>query len=178
MSIQHNVQQRWHGSVHRSSAREQRDRCLPRHGAYIIIVLTSTKRGSGVCMIDALDGCICNEAREGRPISAHAACIIQVFKKGADAQKLNCIRVPAQRKIFRGNAAPPMSRRRISRPCRMLCAKPEYSGAGLKKCAKCLEVFFCCSKECQVATWPAHAYAHKADCKRRVKASAGAREGT
>jgi ankyrin repeat protein len=44
------------------------------------------------------------------------------------------------------------------------CAKSGCSGAGLKKCAGCLEVFFC-SKDCQVAAWPAH----KADCKRRVK---------
>ena len=45
------------------------------------------------------------------------------------------------------------------------CAKPGCGGAGLKKCAGCLEVFFC-SSNCQVAHWPAH----KADCKRRVEA--------
>jgi hypothetical protein len=50
---------------------------------------------------------------------------------------------------------------------RMHCANPSCFGAGLKKCAKCLEVFFC-SKECQVATWPAH----KADCKRRAEEKA------
>jgi ankyrin repeat protein len=51
---------------------------------------------------------------------------------------------------------------------RMHCANPGCSGAGLKKCANCLEVFFC-SKECQVAAWPAH----KADCKRRIAAKVG-----
>jgi hypothetical protein len=50
---------------------------------------------------------------------------------------------------------------------RMHCANPGCSGAGLKKCANCLQVFFC-SKECQVAAWPAH----RADCKRRVEARA------
>jgi ankyrin repeat protein len=44
------------------------------------------------------------------------------------------------------------------------CANPGCGGAGLKKCANCLGVCFC-SKDCQVAAWPAH----KADCKRRVK---------
>jgi hypothetical protein len=48
------------------------------------------------------------------------------------------------------------------------CANPGCSGAGLKKCANCLQVFFC-SKNCQVAAWPAH----KADCKRRVEARLG-----
>jgi hypothetical protein len=44
---------------------------------------------------------------------------------------------------------------------RTYCAKSGCSGAGLKKCANCREFFFC-SKDCQVAAWPAH----KADCKR------------
>jgi hypothetical protein len=41
------------------------------------------------------------------------------------------------------------------------CAKPGCAGAGLKKCAGCLKVYFC-SPACQVAYWPAH----KAECKR------------
>jgi hypothetical protein len=51
------------------------------------------------------------------------------------------------------------------------CANPNCSGAGLKKCAKCFEVFFC-SKQCQVAAWPAH----KSDCKWRVESNVGKRE--
>jgi hypothetical protein len=47
------------------------------------------------------------------------------------------------------------------------CAHIGCSGAGLKKCANCLEVYLC-SKECKGAAWPAH----KADCKRRVEAKA------
>ena len=47
------------------------------------------------------------------------------------------------------------------------CAKPGCGGAGLKKCAGCLQVYFC-SRDCQVAHWPVH----KADCKRRVEVKA------
>lgn len=47
-------------------------------------------------------------------------------------------------------------------------ANPGCSGAGLKKCANCKEVFFC-SKKCQVTHWPAH----KANCKQRVEAKTG-----
>jgi hypothetical protein len=50
---------------------------------------------------------------------------------------------------------------------RTYCANPSCDSAGLKKCANCLEVYFC-TKECQVTHWPAH----KADCKRRVEAKA------
>ena len=47
------------------------------------------------------------------------------------------------------------------------CTNPGCGGAGLKKCAGCLEVYFC-SRGCQLAHWPTH----KADCKRRVEAKA------
>jgi ankyrin repeat protein len=48
------------------------------------------------------------------------------------------------------------------------CAKPGCSGAGLKKCAGCLVIFYCC-KECQVAHWSKH----KAECKRGAGLAAG-----
>jgi hypothetical protein len=41
------------------------------------------------------------------------------------------------------------------------CANPGCDGAGLKKCAGCLKVFFC-GPACIRAHWPAH----KAECKR------------
>jgi ankyrin repeat protein len=50
------------------------------------------------------------------------------------------------------------------------CANPGCSGAGLKKCSGCLEVYFCGSA-CIRAHWPAH----KAEC-RRLRAEANARE--
>jgi hypothetical protein len=44
------------------------------------------------------------------------------------------------------------------------CANPGCRGAGLKKCAGCLEVFFC-GPACIKAHWPAH----KTDCERRAR---------
>jgi ankyrin repeat protein len=35
------------------------------------------------------------------------------------------------------------------------CAKPGCNGAGAKKCASCLKVYYC-KRECQLAHWPAH----------------------
>jgi hypothetical protein len=51
---------------------------------------------------------------------------------------------------------------------RTRCAKPGCSGAGLKKCAICLVIFYCC-KDCQVAHWPAH----KTKCKRGAELTSG-----
>jgi hypothetical protein len=42
------------------------------------------------------------------------------------------------------------------------CANLDCSGAGLKKCSGCLEVFFC-GPACIKAHWPVH----KAECRRR-----------
>jgi ankyrin repeat protein len=41
------------------------------------------------------------------------------------------------------------------------CAKPGCDGAGAKKCAGCLKVYYC-KRECQLAHWSAH----KAECRR------------
>jgi hypothetical protein len=46
------------------------------------------------------------------------------------------------------------------------CANPGCDGAGLKKCAGCLKVFFC-GPACIRAHWPAH----KAECKRIAEAT-------
>jgi hypothetical protein len=35
------------------------------------------------------------------------------------------------------------------------CAKPGCDGAGAKKCAGCLQVYYC-TRECQLTHWPAH----------------------
>jgi hypothetical protein len=47
------------------------------------------------------------------------------------------------------------------------CAKPGCDGAGVKKCAGCVKVYYCC-RECQLAHWRAH----KAECWRSVAATA------
>jgi ankyrin repeat protein len=44
------------------------------------------------------------------------------------------------------------------------CAMPGCSGAGAKKCAGCLHVYYC-KRECQLMHWPTH----KADCKRSAE---------
>jgi hypothetical protein len=94
----------------------------------------------------------------------HGEVVRWLLKKGADAQ--------AEHKHFgtaadvsKAFGAPPGNTAYLE--ARTHCAKIGCSGAGLKKCANCLEIFFC-SKDCQVAAWPAH----KADCKRRVEAKA------
>jgi ankyrin repeat protein len=58
---------------------------------------------------------------------------------------------------------------RLSRPltwkeARTHCVNVGCIEAGIKKCTKCLDVYFCSPiKECQMPAWPAY----KADCKRR-----------
>jgi ankyrin repeat protein len=88
-----------------------------------------------------------------------------LLKNGANAQtKLENSLTAAD--ISKSNGAPDESTAYLE--ARTYCANTGCSGAGLKKCANCLEVYFC-SKECQVVAWPAH----KADCKGRVEANVG-----
>jgi ankyrin repeat protein len=47
------------------------------------------------------------------------------------------------------------------------CALPGCDGAGKKKCAGCLKVYYC-TRECQLAHWPAH----KAECRRSADKTA------
>jgi ankyrin repeat protein len=47
------------------------------------------------------------------------------------------------------------------------CAKPGCDGAGVKKCAGCLQVYYC-TRECQLAHWPAH----KAECRQSANKAA------
>jgi ankyrin repeat protein len=47
------------------------------------------------------------------------------------------------------------------------CAKPGCEGAGAKKCAGCLQVYYC-TRECQLAHWSAH----KAECRRSADKAA------
>jgi hypothetical protein len=89
-----------------------------------------------------------------------------LLKKGANAQTTLYEDFGTAADISKDVGAPAEQTAYIE--ARTHCAHPSCSGAGLKKCARCLEVFFC-SKNCQVAAWPAH----KADCKRRSAAKAG-----
>jgi hypothetical protein len=94
----------------------------------------------------------------------HTEVVVWLIKHGADAQ------APAP---TGGTAAD------VSKACgapaeqteyleaRAHCANPGCDGAGLKKCAGCLKVFFC-SPACIRAHWPAH----KAECKRIAEAAA------
>jgi hypothetical protein len=95
----------------------------------------------------------------------HNEVVRWLLKNGANAQtKLNGSFTAAD--VSKSFGAPAESTAYLE--ARTYCANSGCSGAGLKKCANCLDVFFC-SKECQVAAWPAH----KADCKRRVEAKVG-----
>jgi hypothetical protein len=47
------------------------------------------------------------------------------------------------------------------------CGRPECDGAGVKKCASCLKVYYC-GRECQLAHWPAH----KTECRRSADKAA------
>jgi ankyrin repeat protein len=53
---------------------------------------------------------------------------------------------------------------------RTYCAKPGCDGAGAKKCAGCLKVYYC-TRECQLAHWPAH----KAECRQNPDIAASKR---
>jgi hypothetical protein len=95
----------------------------------------------------------------------HTEVVVWLIKHGADAQAA----------FQDGNTAADVSRD-FGAPAeqteyleaRTHCANPGCDGAGLKKCAGCLKVFFC-GPACIRAHWPAH----KAECKRIAAAAAG-----
>jgi hypothetical protein len=97
-------------------------------------------------------------------IRKHEEVVTWLLKNGANAQAIH-ENFGTAAHVSRSLGAPAEQSAYLE--ARTHCANPRCSGAGLKKCAKCLEVFFC-AKDCQVAAWPAH----KADCKRRMKAKA------
>jgi ankyrin repeat protein len=95
----------------------------------------------------------------------HTEVVVWLIKHGANAQAA----------FQDGNTAADVSRD-FGAPAeqteyleaRTHCANPGCDGAGLKKCAGCLKVFFC-GPACIRAHWPAH----KAECKRIAAAAAG-----
>jgi ankyrin repeat protein len=123
------------------------------------------------CLVDEHGADVNQAAHDGSTPLMIAADMMQhkvvryLFKHGADPQATLKGNKRMATDLSRTQGAPAEQTAYLE--ARTHCANPDCSGAGLKKCAKCLEVFFC-SKECQVAAWPAH----KADCKRRVEAKA------
>jgi hypothetical protein len=88
----------------------------------------------------------------------HGHVVVWLLKNGADAHASSSTYLTAV-DISRILHAP--AKQTAYLEARMHCAKPGCGGAGLKKCAGCLKVYFC-SPDCQVAYWPSH----KAECKR------------
>jgi ankyrin repeat protein len=82
-----------------------------------------------------------------------------LIKHGADAQASHQ-KYGTATDTSRDNAAPVEQSAYLE--ARANCANPGCSGAGLKKCSGCLEVFFC-GPACIRAHWPVH----KAECRRR-----------
>jgi ankyrin repeat protein len=124
-----------------------------------------------VCLVRDL-GADINQANYdgGTPLMAasgmqHEKIVRYLLKNGANAQALYT-NIGTAVDVSKLYGAP--AKQTAYLEARTHCANRGCSGAGLKKCATCLEVFFC-SKGCQVAAWPVH----KADCKRRVEAKGG-----
>jgi hypothetical protein len=93
----------------------------------------------------------------------HTEVVVWLSKHGADAQALYQDGSTAA-EVSRQYGAPAAQTEYLD--ARAKCANPGCDGAGLKKCAGCLKVFFCGSA-CIRAHWPAH----KAECKRIAEAS-------
>jgi hypothetical protein len=90
--------------------------------------------------------------------------VVWLTKHGADAQASDHPLGTAA-DVSRAAGAPAVLTEYLE--ARAHCANPGCGGAGLKKCAGCLMVFFC-GPTCIRAHWPAH----KAECKRIAEAAA------
>jgi hypothetical protein len=92
----------------------------------------------------------------------HKVVVVWLIKHGADAQALLH---QMSRKSIAKYGAPTQQTEYLE--ARNHCANAGCDGAGLKKCAGCLKVFFC-GPACIRAHWPAH----KAECRRIAEAAA------
>jgi hypothetical protein len=95
----------------------------------------------------------------------HTKIVVWLTKHGADSQASHP-RLGTAADLSKANDVPAEQTAYLE--ARTHCAKPGCSGAGLKKYARCLVIFYCC-KEYQVAHWPAH----KVECKRSAGLSVG-----
>jgi hypothetical protein len=93
----------------------------------------------------------------------HMEVVVWLSKHGADAQA-SYQRCGTAADVSRDVGASTEQTEYLQ--ARTHCANPGCDGAGLKKCAGCLKVFFC-GPACIRAHWPAH----KAECKRIAEAS-------
>jgi ankyrin repeat protein len=94
----------------------------------------------------------------------HMVVVVWLSKHSADTQaSLQGVGTAAD--LSRANSAPAEQTDYLE--ARTHCANPGCNGAGLKKCAGCLKVFFC-GPACIRAHWPVH----KTECK-RIAAAAG-----
>jgi hypothetical protein len=115
------------------------------------------------CMVKELGADINNSTHDGRTplmVAAHEKydkIITFLLKYGADAQA-SASRCGTAANISKLKNAPAEQTAYLE--ARTHCAKTGCSGAGLKKCAGCLVVFYC-GRPCQLAHWSAH----KAECK-------------
>jgi predicted TIM-barrel fold metal-dependent hydrolase len=117
-----------------------------------------------ICLVKEL-GADVNQARlnGSTPLmvaaaTKHTEVVVWLIKHGANAQ------APFRQgstatDVSRAYGAPAEQTEYLE--ARTHCANPGCDGAGLKKCAGCLKVFFC-GPACIRAHWPAH----KAECKR------------
>jgi ankyrin repeat protein len=94
----------------------------------------------------------------------HTEIVVWLIKHGADTQTSHQVEGTAA-DVSRDEGAPAEQTEYLE--ARTHCAKPGCDGAGLKKCAGCLTVFFC-GPACIRAHWPAH----KAECKLIAEAAA------
>jgi hypothetical protein len=122
-----------------------------------------------ICLVKELGADINQATHEGlTPLMIASArkrteVVVWLSRHGADTQHSHQHGGTAA-DISREHGAPPEQTEYLE--ARTHCANPGCTGAGLKKCAGCLTVFFC-GPACIRAHWPAH----KAECKRIAEAS-------
>jgi ankyrin repeat protein len=114
------------------------------------------------CMVKELGADVNKSMHDGRtPLmvaahNKHDKIVVFLLKYGADAQASSEFGTAAD--VSKGTGAP--AKQTAYLEARTHCANSGCSGAGLKKCAGCLVVFYC-GRPCQLAHWSVH----KAECR-------------